>query len=221
MALRHREWVAGLFLLALNLAVCWRLLFVDYLPHFNSLEPFFFALVNHIRANWPHTGWYPCWNAGMPFEYTYQPLLPSLAHSIYGDERVERLPANGLDVEPLARYVGALEDPARPTLRSVWVSTTELKVDGTVAAGQIISVQVSYHPGWRAMVNGRDARVERDGLGFIAVSPGCSGACDLRLIFTGGVEYAVTRVVSVCGWIAVLAGLVLYAWRRLAPVPAG
>jgi hypothetical protein len=67
----------------LNRWICWRLLFTEYLIHFGSIEPFFFALSRYIRSNWPNLGWFPYWYCGMPFDYTYNPCciiwLPRLA----------------------------------------------------------------------------------------------------------------------------------------------
>jgi len=142
-------------------------------------------------------------------DFIYEVPLPShsLAHAVYADELVSRAPANGLDVQPLSRYVQALDDPARPALTSVWANTTELDVKGAIVANQLISVQVSYHPGWRVTANGRDAKIVRDGLGFMAIDPGCSGPCVVRLTFTGGSEWTATGIVSVCAWASVLIAL--------------
>jgi hypothetical protein len=145
-------------------------------------------------------------------DFIHEVPMPShsLAHVVYADELVVRAPVNGLDVQPLSRYVQALEDPARPVLTGAWVNTTELDVKGPLAPRQLISVQVSYHSGWRATANGRDAKITRDGLGFMAIDPGCSGPCVVRLAFTGGSEWTATGVISVCTWAAVAIAL---AWN--------
>ena len=76
------RWLAALLLLTMNVVLSWRLFSAGYLVHFNSSDPFFFALTDHIRSYWPHVGWYPCWYGGMPFEYTYQPLLLHIAAGV-------------------------------------------------------------------------------------------------------------------------------------------
>ena len=63
----------GLF--ALNLMIGWRLFNQEYTAHYDSIEPFFYALADYLKANWLHPGWWKEWNCGMPFRYTYQPLL--------------------------------------------------------------------------------------------------------------------------------------------------
>ncbi|MEO8097028.1 MAG: hypothetical protein ABI811_04960 [Acidobacteriota bacterium] len=65
-------------LFALNVWICWRLFFVEYSEHWGSVQSFFFTIAKGIRARWPDLGWWPVWNTGMPFEYTYQPLLHHL-----------------------------------------------------------------------------------------------------------------------------------------------
>jgi hypothetical protein len=66
---------AGAALFALNAALCWRLFFIEYLNHFGSIEPVFFALARAIRERWPDPGWWGQSNLGYPFDYSYQPLL--------------------------------------------------------------------------------------------------------------------------------------------------
>ena len=156
-------------------------------------------------------------------DFIYEVPLPShsLAHAVYRDELVARAPVNGLDAQPLSRYVQALEDPARPALTGAWVSTTELDVKGSVAANQLVSVQVSYHPGWWATANSHHAGITRDALGFMAIDPGCSGPCVVRLVFTGGSEWTATAIISAGAWMSVLMAL---AWnarsRRRAAIVA-
>src|ERR1700730_669192 len=66
---------AGAALFFLNVWICWRLFFIEYTQHFGSVEPIFFTIAKAIRFRWPDLGWWQMWNTGMPFEYTYQPLL--------------------------------------------------------------------------------------------------------------------------------------------------
>ena len=76
---RRAAWVGASALLALNVFICWRLFFIEYLNSYGSVEPVFFAIAKAIRARWPgeffDLGWWAQSNTGMPFTYTYQPLL--------------------------------------------------------------------------------------------------------------------------------------------------
>jgi hypothetical protein len=70
---------------------------------------------------------------------------------------------------------------------------------------QVLSVQIAYHPGWTAMVNGKPAQVSSDGIGQIVVEPDCHGECRIDLAFTGGTEATMARLAS---YGALFAGLV-------------
>jgi len=75
---RSESWVAhfaAAILLGLNIWICWRLFSTEYLSHFGSVEPIFFAIAKGIRERWPHPGWWGQSSLGYPFEYSYQPLL--------------------------------------------------------------------------------------------------------------------------------------------------
>jgi hypothetical protein len=54
----HISIAAALF--ALNIWICWPLLFIKYLPYFVSIEPVFFALAQAIR-HWSDLGWWRQW----------------------------------------------------------------------------------------------------------------------------------------------------------------
>ena len=62
-------------LLALNIWVCWRLFWVEYTIHFNSVEGYFIAMARYISRHWGEYSWWPLWHAGMPYQDTYVPLL--------------------------------------------------------------------------------------------------------------------------------------------------
>jgi hypothetical protein len=65
----------ALFLLALNLWVCGRLLRFEYFNQMGSIEPIFIAMSRWLRTH-PSTGaWLDWWDAGLPFVRTYQPLV--------------------------------------------------------------------------------------------------------------------------------------------------
>lgn len=62
-------------LFSLNALICWRLFGVEYLDAFQSNEGTFITFAGFLRRYWPHAGWFPWFDAGMPFEDTYLPLL--------------------------------------------------------------------------------------------------------------------------------------------------
>jgi len=66
------------FLFALNAAICWPLFRSEYLDNFQSTEGVFSSLARFLIQYLPHTSWCPWFDAGIPFENTYLPLVPSL-----------------------------------------------------------------------------------------------------------------------------------------------
>jgi hypothetical protein len=70
----------------------------------------------------------------------------------------------GEDMADVRKYVAALDDEALPRTDFTWEGRNRIRIHTTVTTGQVISVQVSYHPGWHATAGKRSIRVEKDGL---------------------------------------------------------
>jgi uncharacterized membrane protein YfhO len=77
-------------------------------------------------------------------------------------------------------------------------------------SSKVLSVQITYDPGWQAHVGKRQVATSYDQLGFIVVDPGCVGDCSVDLEFTGGVERTIAQAVSVL--VVLLLGAMLF-WR--------
>ena len=129
----------------------------------------------------------------------------SLAHVIPRSALVTRQPAHGLDVNQVRTYVEALE-PAS----IAWENPDHARIAARMDSSKILSVQVTYDPGWEAHVGDRKVKTSTDKLGFIVVDPGCAGDCPVDLEFTGGWERKVALVVSLLT--VLLLGAMLF-WR--------
>jgi hypothetical protein len=88
------------------------------------------------------------------------------------------------DTADLRRYASALERPAE----FAWRGASSAVVRATMRANEVLSVQNSWHPGWRASVSGRSVPVRPDGLGLTVVEPSCDGPCEIQLEYVGGAE---------------------------------
>ncbi len=75
-----------------------------------------------------------------------------------------------------------------------------------------MSVQTTYHQGWRATVNGIRQRTFADGLGMLVIEPACRGDCEIHLRFDGATEAKVTMWISILTLAAI--GGCLWRWRR-------
>lgn len=131
----------------------------------------------------------------------------SLAHVVRADTIVRTAP---LDYPALERYAAAVD--ADPDTRLVWNGPNDATVDVHLITPQVVSVQISYDPGWRATANGAVIRTQKDALGFLLLEPECSGSCKVELTYDGGTQRRVMDSLCICG-ISVCAWLV-YRRRR-------
>jgi hypothetical protein len=77
---RRSEWMLALFYAAvlvwINAYIC-RDLFIHPTAYMNSMQGFWIAIAKHAGSSWVHANWWPYWDGGMPFEFTYAPLIPA------------------------------------------------------------------------------------------------------------------------------------------------
>ena len=59
----------------INAYIC-RELFSFQTAPMNSMHGFWVALAKRGSASWLHSNWWPFWDSGIPFEFTYAPLIP-------------------------------------------------------------------------------------------------------------------------------------------------
>ncbi len=104
----------------------------------------------------------------------------SLAHVMPQTDLVRKPPVNGLDSAEIARYVAALDRPAKFT----WQGMHRAIIEARVGPGEVVAVQENYHPGWHV----NRGRVFPDGLGMMAIEPDCRGECRIELSYDGGLE---------------------------------
>ena len=74
-------WVVPVYLVALawmNIYICRELFHVEYTGHMNSMQGFWIALARIAGQHWVWPTWWPYWDSGMAFEYTYAPLVPGM-----------------------------------------------------------------------------------------------------------------------------------------------
>jgi len=133
----------------------------------------------------------------------------SLAHVIPHSAVVNRRPIHGLDVAPLGPYIAALDDPSAPNAELSWKDPDQGSITAKMVSSDVISVQITYDPGWRARVAEKAVPLQADALGFMVIDPHCSGECTIDLEFNGGLERSVTLAVSLLA-VAMLLGMVFW-----------
>ena len=126
---------------------------------------------------------------------------------------VKAAPKELADASEIRRYVAALDDAAMPAAEFEWRDTNRALIHASVPAGDVLSVEVTHHPGWKATSAGRAVPISRDGLGQMILRPSCAGGCEIELAYDGGWEGKLCRVISV----ATIFGVAAFAvWRRRA-----
>jgi hypothetical protein len=137
---------------------------------------------------------------------------PTFAHVVRQADLASRFPPDASRLAELQPFLAALEDPALPAATFQWLGTRHARIAADLRPGYLIAVQVAYHSGWRARVNGQARRVWGDPLGLTIVDPRCEGPCVVDLAYDGGVEMTFFRALALlCGAGGLAAGVF---WRR-------
>ncbi|MGH9722716.1 MAG: hypothetical protein ACRD8O_21105, partial [Bryobacteraceae bacterium] len=102
-------------------------------------------------------------------------------------------------------YVAAIESSSPAGV--LWEGSNRVRIRALSESSSVLSVQINYHRGWRAEVNGERREVHCDGLGQIWIDPACSGPCEVILTYGGDWEAYMTRGLSGLTILGVLAWL--------------
>jgi hypothetical protein len=124
----------------------------------------------------------------------------TLAHIVPEGALVRHAPKEPDDISQVEKYVAALDDASLPGTQFQWEGRNRIRIHATAAQGHALSVQVSYHPGWHASVNGQSRELRKDGLGLMWLVPGVTGNCEIVLDYDGGWELRLCRWLS---WLAI------------------
>jgi hypothetical protein len=76
-----RAGLYALVLLWINAYIA-RDMFFGSTAHMGSMHGFWTAIAARAGGSWFHATWWPFWEMGIPFEFTYPPLVPGLAAAI-------------------------------------------------------------------------------------------------------------------------------------------
>jgi hypothetical protein len=153
------------------------------------------------------------WSSGGVTIYRVPLRTTSLAHVLPADVLPSRAPVAPSDVGPIDRYLAALDDPSLPLAELRWEGRNRMHIRTTALPGQILSIQVSYSPGWQAMVGGHRRELMRDKLGLMWLDPMCSGTCEIELEYDGGWALRICRWISLLPVVGLLAAVALQVRR--------
>jgi hypothetical protein len=156
------------------------------------------------------------WREGDNAVYSLNRRPQSLAHVLGPAQIVTEPPANGLMVEGLVRYVGAIEALDAPRARFQWLDPNHALLNAQMKSGQVVSGQIGYSPGWRATVRGKPQPTSSDALGLLVLHPDCIGDCTIDLKWSPGAEGRWTALAMAMGLLTLLLWTALYGRLRAA-----
>ena len=67
----------------------------------------------------------------------------------------------------------------------------------------VVHVQIAWHRGWHALINGAGRTIEKDNIGLMAIDPGVTGPCRIELNYDGG------REMRIAHWLSALSVILL------------
>jgi hypothetical protein len=141
------------------------------------------------------------WREGDDAIYGVPHRTDSLARVVPRPALPYKKPEHALDADPIRPYVAALDDPDLPAAAFRWKGRHRARIEADLPPDHVLSVQLTYHPGWRALVNGRPTALRRDNISQMVVDPGFDGPVSVELIYDGGIE---ARLLRWLRWCAVL-----------------
>jgi uncharacterized membrane protein YfhO len=104
-----------------------------------------------------------------------------------------------------------------PPATWTWEGNNKAAIQARLQPGEVISIQITYHPGWHAHVNGSKRELRPAGIGLMSVDAGCSGVCRIVLEYDGGAELRTCRATS-AGFSALLMIIFVRRSRKRNPV---
>jgi hypothetical protein len=157
------------------------------------------------------------WREGDDAIYRVPRRSPSLAHVMRRQDLVAAPPVYVTQIELLAPYLAALDNPAYPPAQIEWTRPGAFSISANLGRGEILSVQETYDPGWQAAVSGKPVPLRPDGLHQMVIEPACEGPCSVMLEYTGGAEM---RTAKLAQWITALGGVLWLLLRGAGSRPA-
>jgi hypothetical protein len=150
------------------------------------------------------------WRDGDDTIYAIPGSSGSLAHVVPVETVVPVEPGGGINRDALLRYVRALDDRHLPAATLTWAGPDDGRIVAHVPEGRVISLQSTFHRGWKATIGGRPVPTRADGLGLTVIDPGREARAAIDLHYDGGRERPFTWASSA----AALAGLLAASRRR-------
>lgn len=129
---------------------------------------------------------------------------------------IEALPDTGAEPagDTVLAYANAVEQGPDVHPRVLRPATDRIRIRTAISPGQLLLVQETYDPAWKAFANGRPVPVKKDLMDFMLIDPG-PGQHEISLQFELPFEMLAGRIVTVLSIGVLIALLLGNRWRRL------
>ncbi|MEP7364796.1 MAG: hypothetical protein ABI972_16195 [Acidobacteriota bacterium] len=158
----------------------------------------------------------------------FEGLLPR----VYDDrgDRIYRVPYSGLahlippsavpgqsplnaGASSLRNYLAAIHDPrVRPPI-AYWPTRSRIEIRTAIPADRVLSMQMSYHPGWQVTQGGKPIPTSSDALGFLVAHVDESPDARIVMQFTASWETRLLGILSMLVFVGSLAMCAREWWR--------
>jgi hypothetical protein len=135
------------------------------------------------------------WRDGPEVIYEVPRARPSPAHALRAGDLLSQRPT-AYYTKPMAAFLAALDDPALPVAAFEWHGMSAARITADLKPEHLLYVQTTWDKGWRATVNGQPRATRADVLGQMVIEPHCNGPCVVDLVYNGGAELRMARVVN-------------------------
>jgi hypothetical protein len=153
------------------------------------------------------------WRDGGDAVYDLPRRSRSLAHVMRSADIVTR-PLSLYGWSVLDPYLAAVESPEFPAANLRWRSAGDALITAPMQPDQVLSVQISWDPGWSVYSAGRLVPFWSDKLGQMVVEPHCKGLCTIELKFDGSADVRIARVLSPLAIAGGLCWILVAIWRK-------
>ncbi|MFM2126455.1 MAG: hypothetical protein RL328_2906 [Acidobacteriota bacterium] len=156
------------------------------------------------------------WRQGESVIFRIPRINQSLAHVIARQSAITRAPYNGIDIQPLEPLLHDLDNPThRATLR--WINQHEAEITAETSADQVVFLQETCDPGWRAFEGSRQLPMYCDAIGLTLIEPATAGPHTIHIVYGDSPEDTATRYAQAGGLIALIVWTLRARRRELQP----
>lgn len=173
-----------------------------------SSEPYRdFADPEKFAADFPEL-----WSNGNDTIYALPVQHDPLVRVVPREAVIDSLEDHYMSVDKIVEFMESVNNSDDTEL--VWQTAEQIQVAANVPSGHVLSLAISYHPGWSAVLDGEPIAVSEDALGLILIEPTRSGPCKLELSYDGGREMQWAKAARATGLSVMLIWEVVRRVRR-------